>query len=69
MKGLDTLVVAAGVSALQPLVTGVAGAQRHGSKFKDNEPSLDGIKRAKEVGTPRFLLFFAVCVFVPTHII
>ena len=47
-NGLDTVVVAAGVSALQPLMA-VAGVEIADGGFTPEEASREGIKRATEV--------------------
>ena len=47
-NGLDTIVVAAGVSALQPLMA-VAGVETVDGGFTPEEASREGIKRVTEV--------------------
>ncbi|KAH0589885.1 hypothetical protein H2248_000075 [Termitomyces sp. 'cryptogamus'] len=49
-QGVDTLIVAAGVSALQPLMA-IAGieADPSGTSFTPSQASIDGIKRAAEI--------------------
>jgi hypothetical protein len=47
-SGVDTLIVAAGVSALQPLMS-VAGVEVHGKEFTPTQPTKDGIKKAVEI--------------------
>ncbi|EDR04783.1 uncharacterized protein LACBIDRAFT_303996 [Laccaria bicolor S238N-H82] len=49
-KGLDTIVVAAGVSALQPLMA-VAGVETANGGFTPEEATREGIKRVTEVAT------------------
>jgi len=48
-RGVDTIIVAAGVSALQPLMA-VAGVEVHGSGFKPAQASRAGIQEAVDVG-------------------
>ncbi|KAG6885236.1 hypothetical protein C0993_004530 [Termitomyces sp. T159_Od127] len=49
-QGVDTLIVTAGVSALQPLMA-VAGVEANpgGTSFKPSQASIDGIKRAMDI--------------------
>ncbi|KAG6823859.1 hypothetical protein H0H93_002925, partial [Arthromyces matolae] len=51
-QGVDTLIVAAGVSALQPLMA-VAGveADASGTSFTPSQASLEGIQRAVDVSS------------------
>ncbi|KAG8858540.1 hypothetical protein FRB96_005212 [Tulasnella sp. 330] len=50
LGGLDTLIVSAGVSALQPLLTGVALAERDSNgDFTSDAPSREGIQQAQDV--------------------
>ena len=49
-KGVDTVIVAAGVSALQPLMA-VAGVQAVGSKFMPAQASKEGIQEAVDITT------------------
>ncbi|KAG8930227.1 hypothetical protein FRC02_004486 [Tulasnella sp. 418] len=51
LGGLDTLIISAGVSALQPLVTGVAQAVKIKGEYAIGEPTLGGIQRAKEIAS------------------
>jgi hypothetical protein len=48
--GLDTLVVAAGVSALQPLLA-VAGADRKGTDLTPMQTTAEGIQKASDVAS------------------
>ncbi|OBZ72323.1 11-beta-hydroxysteroid dehydrogenase-like 2 [Grifola frondosa] len=47
-KGLDTLIVCAGVSALCPLME-VAGLERHGQTFTPAQATMEGIQRTVNV--------------------
>ncbi|TFK38792.1 NAD(P)-binding protein [Crucibulum laeve] len=47
-NGLDTLIIVAGVSALQPLMA-VAGVEAHGTSFTPREADRDGLQRAVDV--------------------
>ncbi|KAG9012336.1 hypothetical protein FRB93_001758 [Tulasnella sp. JGI-2019a] len=50
LSGLDTLIVAAGVSSLQPLITGVAKAERDADgHFAPGAPSKDAVQRVQDV--------------------
>ena len=47
-KGVDTVVVCAGVSALRPLME-VAGLERSGQSFTPSQASVEGIQHAVDV--------------------
>jgi NAD(P)-dependent dehydrogenase (short-subunit alcohol dehydrogenase family) len=49
-RGVDTIIVAAGVSALQPLMA-VAGVKADGTKFTPQQATKDGIREAVNVTT------------------
>ncbi|TDL28911.1 NAD(P)-binding protein [Rickenella mellea] len=48
MRGVDTLVVAAGVSALKPLLS-VAGVERQGKTFTPPQATLEGVQSASNI--------------------